>query len=393
MYVQRAVGSTAFKGPSWAGKGCRSVRLSEVRRLCVGALQRAGLERADAVFTADTLLDKDLQGDHLRGVCDVPRWVSLFRTGQADPRPRLRILRETRNSALIGEDPTGFYLSIARQSMALCIQKAKGEGIAIVGVRKNLGTLAPLLKIATASRLIALGTIQGPPSIAPTGGKRPLVGNNPVGVGIPAGGLDPVILDMALSQISATPVFAAAARGQELVPGLLLDREGRPTTDPRAFARAPEPERRGELSQYLASRPGAFAAGGSLVPVGGYKGYALALAFGLLTSALLVERPSEAARDGAWYAQHPGSLLIAIDPSLFCPPAEFSRGVERELLRVIRSPRTDGVRRLFYPGRRSQELQAKGREEDLVPLPAGTRRDLERLAKALDIPADLRIVR
>ena len=383
---------TAFRGQWWEGRGYPAVRLGIVRDLCLTALSRSGVGPADARFAVETLLDRDLQGDHLRGIADVPRWVAAFRAGRANPRPRLRVLKETRSSALIGEDPSGFYLSIARQSMALCIAKARREGIAIVGVRKNLGTLAPVLRIATASGLVAIGTIQGPPSIAPSGGTRPVVGNNPVGIGIPAGRLEPLILDMALSQTSATPIFAAAARARPVPAGLVLDRRGRPTTDPRAFARVPGEARRGKASQYLASQPGSFAAGGSLVPVGAYKGYGLALALGVLTSVLIARHPDSETEDPAWYEARPGTLLLALAPALFCVPGAFARGVARELSRVVGSPRKSGAARLFYPGQRSAEIRTARRRANLLPLPTAVRRSLVRLAEELEIEADLAIV-
>ena len=381
-----------FKGQWWSQTGHRAVRLTEVRRLCVAALEGAGLSATDSAFAVDTLLDKDLQGDHLRGIADVPRWVSLFRRGEAEPNPKLKILKETKISALIADDPKGFYLSIGRQSMEMCIRKAKQEGMAIVGVRKNLGTLAPLFKMATTEDLIAFGTIQGPPTIAPTGGIRPLVGNNPTGLGIPADKLDPLILDTAFSQTSATPVFAAAAQGREVAPGLLLDNQGLPTTDPRAFAKPPEQARRGKASQYLASQPGAFVGGGSLLPIGGFKGYALALAFGLLTSVLVGKHPPEGRWDGEWYHEHPGSLLIAIDPSLFCDLNAFTEGVDNELRRTVRSQRRADVDRLYYPGQRSQAMQAKLKRRDQLPLPANVRRNLQKLAEEYGISSDLRTV-
>ena len=381
-----------FKGQWWSKPGHRSVRLSEVRNLCITALRGAGLNDIDAAFTVDTLLDKDLQGDHLRGIADVPRWVSLFRSGEVEPNPKLKILKETGISGLIAGDAKGFYLSLGRQSMEMCIQKAKREGMAIVGVRKNLGTLAPLFKMAAAEDLIAFGTIQGPPSIAPTGGTQPLIGNNPTGLGIPADTLDPLILDTAFSQTSATPVFSAAAQGLQVAPGLLLDSTGFPTTDPRAFAKPPEQARRGKASQYLASQPGAFVGGGSLLPIGGFKGYALALAFGLLTNVLVGEHPPEDRWDGEWYHKRPSSLLIAIDPSLFCDLAAFERGVDKELRRTVRSRRRTGVDRLYYPGQRSQAMQAKLKRQDRLPLPANVRRNLQRLARECGISSDLRTV-
>ena len=83
---------TAFRGQWWEGRGYRSVRLGSVRHLCLTALSRSGVAPADARFAVETLLDRDLQGDHLRGIADVPRWVAAFRAGRANPRDRKSVV-------------------------------------------------------------------------------------------------------------------------------------------------------------------------------------------------------------------------------------------------------------------------------------------------------------
>lgn len=382
-----------FKGQWWGEDRYPPVKLSEVRALCIAALRRAGVAQVDATFTVDTLLDKDLQGDHLRGISDVPRWVGLFQGGEANPRPKLRLVRRTKVSALVDDDPAGFYLSISRQATELCLGMARRNGIATVAVRKNLGTLVPIFKMATAADMVIFGTIQGPPVIAPSGGKKPLIGNNPTGVGIPAGKRHPVILDVAFSQTSATPVFNAAATGRPVPHGVLLDSEGQPTTDPLTFAK-PSKEARGiKASQFSASQPGSFTSGGSLVPIGGFKGYALALAFGLLTNVLIARHPEEGEGWGNWYHGSPGTLLIAISPALFCDLEPFKKAIDKELSRIIGSPRRKGADRIYYPGERSQELQARGKRLNRVELPAASREALEKMSKDLKISADLRTIK
>lgn len=126
------------------------------------------------------------------------------------------------------------------------------------------------------------------------------------------------------------------------------------------------------------------------MPIGGYKGYSLALVYGILSSVLVASHPSGSATEEPWYYHHPGTLLIAMDPGLFCDLETFKRGVDQELLRVTQSPRKTGVRRLYYPGQRSHEMQERGRREDKVQIPGAVRKALERLADELRIPADLR---
>ena len=108
--------------------------------------------------------------------------------------------RETANTAQIdGDNGPGQWISMV--AMQLAIRKAHEQGIGIVGVRRSnhFGAAGHYAWEATKTGLIGLCTTNGPAILAPTGGMTPTFGNNPLGVGIPAGRHPPILLDIAMS--------------------------------------------------------------------------------------------------------------------------------------------------------------------------------------------------
>jgi (2R)-3-sulfolactate dehydrogenase (NADP+) len=142
---------------------------------------------------------------------------------------------------------------------------AKQMGLGSVAVRNSshFGAAGYYADRAATQGLIGLAFTNAMPAIAPTGGTEGLLGTNPIGAAFPVPNADPVIADMATAMVARSRIRHALAAGQKSIPeGWALDASGRPTTDP------------------------AVAVKGSLLPIGGPKGYALALMVEILCSAL-----------------------------------------------------------------------------------------------------------
>jgi LDH2 family malate/lactate/ureidoglycolate dehydrogenase len=361
---------TEFKARWWATEDKLIVQLHAVRDLLIHCLTDVGMPLDKAVFTVDARLDKDMQGDHIRGVANLPFSCETMRKKNIDPNPSMQILNESTVTALL-DGGNGWPYCLGYDAMRLCIQKARSHGLAMVGIRAQLGVLEPYMRMAASERLIGFGTIQGPPVIAPTGGTKPTIGNNPTGFGFPTQNGAPVVLDISFSQSSVTPIFMAAKLGQKIPQGLVLDQDGNPTDDPHEIASSNR-----ELTEF-----GAFGAGGSLVPIGGYKGYALALSFGLLTSVLLGPRGPLTSPDRDWYYQRPGTLFICIDPGVFGTVEEFETTLDSYLEAVNHSPRRRKDERIFYPGQKSGEAIQEHRAAGTLPLTPDVRKALLEYAK------------
>lgn len=199
--------------------------------------------------------------------------------------------------------------------------------------------------------------------LPPWGGLDMLLSTNPIAVALPAGEEPAVVLDMATTVAAYGKVKTKAQRGEAMPEGWMMDREGRPLTDPR---RANE---------------------GFLLPIGGYKGYGLALVIGLLAGTL---NGAAMGRDVVDFnaddttPTNTGHVIVAIDIAAFQPLEDFKRRVD-EVVRDIRgSRRLPGVDRIRLPGEGSHAARAE-RTRHGVPLPAPLAAALKELADGLGI--------
>lgn len=339
--------------------------------------QAVGATEDDARFLFATNLDKALQGDHARGLGKVPGIVRAARDGTFDLSAPIHVVRSSTASAVVDGGKTAHGRLVCRRGMRLAIDMARAHGIAIVGARASGELLTPFVSMAAAEGLVAMAMVQSVPTVAPLGGYQPLLGNAPMAFAVPAEGRDPVILDMSFTQSSASGVLLAAAQGQTVPPGCLLDEQGQPTTDARAF---PDNE--------LIAKTGGIAVRGTLTPLGNnHKGYAMVFMVGLLASVLTDTSPPwdldwKLAERGTY-----GTVLIAIDPTALNPNNPAAK-VDDYIDHVTTQPRRDDAEGILYPGQRSQELKRERRLAGVVPVPESHVTELERLGVELGIPLD-----
>jgi LDH2 family malate/lactate/ureidoglycolate dehydrogenase len=270
---------------------------------------------------------------------------------------------------------------------ALAIAKARQTGIAWVSVRVAAGSLSKYIQRAVEAGMVGMALTETYPTVAPHGGYVALLGNAPIAFGIPAGEHDPVILDMSLTQSSASGVVLAAAQGQPAPPGCVLDEEGNPTTDASMFPRPTN-----DPTTFLG--PGQSVRG-SLTPLGGsHKAYALIFVVGLLTTIL-------ADADAPWAAgqiargqpvddtRYYGSTFMALDLSTFGPLEKLRKHTDAFIDAVIASPTLPGVEEILYPGELSQRIRRQRQEAGSFLIPVHHYQDLLEIARTLDLTTPL----
>jgi LDH2 family malate/lactate/ureidoglycolate dehydrogenase len=190
-----------------------------------------------------------------------------------------------------------------------------------------------------------------------------LLSTNPIAVAVPAAEEPAIVLDMATTVAAYGKVKTKAQRGEAMPEGWMMDRQGRPLTDPQR------------------------ANDGFLLPIGGYKGYGLALVFGLLAgtlngAAMGKEVVDFNADDGT--PTNTGHAIVAINVEAFQPVAEFRKSVD-VLVRDLRgSQRLPGVDRIRLPGDGSHAARAD-RLRNGIPLPTPLVASLRQLAAGLKI--------
>ncbi|HEX3161924.1 MAG TPA: Ldh family oxidoreductase, partial [Pseudolabrys sp.] len=240
------------------------VKPAELSRLASDVFEHCGIPRADADIGAEVALWAQLHGSDSHGIVHLPLYVRGLLDRTIKAQPTFAMTRAMPACAVLDADH-GLGLVASRRAIDLAIDIAKQLGLGAVAVRNSshFGAAGYYADRAAEQGLIGLAFTNAMPAIAPTGGSEGLLGTNPIGAAFPIPGADPVIADMATAVVARSRIRHALAAGQKTIPeGWALDPSGRPTTDP------------------------AVAVKGSLLPIGGPKGYALSLMVEILCSAL-----------------------------------------------------------------------------------------------------------
>ena len=329
------------------------------------ALQAVGISALESRSIAALMTRADLQGSDGHGVFRLPQYIRRIKGGAVNVKPDIRVVREAAGMALVDGD-NGMGHLVMRFATGKAIEKAKSAGVAWAGVKwSNHAGPASLyagmpLEHDMAGLYLAVGNANHLP---PWGGLDMLLSTNPIAVAVPAGEEPPIVLDMATTVAAYGKVKTKAQRGETMPEGWMMDRQGRPLTDPK---RANE---------------------GFLLPIGGYKGYGLALIFGLLAGTLNGAAMGKDVVDFNADDTTPtntGHVIVAINVDAFQPVAEFKRSVDALIRDIRASRRLPGVERIRLPGEGSHAARAE-RMKNGIPLPAPLAASLNQLAGELKI--------
>jgi L-2-hydroxycarboxylate dehydrogenase (NAD+) len=319
----------------------------------------------DARTVAALMADADLQGSDGHGVMRLPQYMRRIRGGAVNLTPSITVVKERAAMALVDGD-NGMGHLVMKRAAEIAIEKARTAGIAWVGARwsNHAGPASLYARMPLAHGMIGLYFAVGNANhLPPWGGLDMLLSTNPIAAAIPAGEEPPIVLDMATTVAAYGKVKAKAAKGEPMPEGWMVDREGNPLTDPR---RASE---------------------GFLLPIGGYKGYGLALVVGLLAGTLngaAMGRDVVDFNQDATSATNTGHAIMAIDPAAFGELEEFKASVDTLIRDLRASERLPGVERILMPGEQSHERIAANRANG-IPIAASLMGALDRLAEDLEI--------
>ncbi len=322
------------------------------------ALRSLGVPDDHAQTVAESLVEADLRGVQSHGVIRLPGYAASLRNGAIKAQPTVRVVTETDGQAVM--DGYGGMGQVAvdaatRKAMAL----AQEHGIGAVALRNSnhCGAMAYFAIQGLAHDMLGIATTNAGINMTPTGGKNKLVGNNPIAIAVPTTRSWPMTLDMATSVAAGGKLDVAAAKGEPIPLGWAVDKEGKPTTDAVA----------GRL--------------GALLPIGGPKGYGLAVMFDVLAGVL------SGGRFGAGLGG-PGSsqffLMLRIER--FMPVVEFKARMDALIDQLHAWPPVEGSDRVYVPGEIEDALRTK-RLRDGIPIEPKVLADLDALAAACGVSA------
>jgi LDH2 family malate/lactate/ureidoglycolate dehydrogenase len=351
--------------------GTLFVRHGRLHYFAREVLKRLRLPGPHASKIGDTLVAADLAGVEGEGIRRLPFFASRIRSGLVNPTPDIRVVHEEQATAIVNGD-NGMGHVVAVRSMEVAMSLAKTHGVAAVAAKQSndFGMAGYYARMALSEQMIGVAISNAAPSMIPTYGTKPMLGSNPIAIAVPSAEDEaPFVLDMATTATSRPELEDALRRGEKIPEGLALDKEGRPTRDPKAALEA----------MHLLPL-------GSRADTGSHKGYGLALAADVLAGLL----------PGGDFGRHLagaegpnpdvagiGHFFLVLRVKAFGPWVRF-RNRFKDMTRQLVGTPAAGAPRVYYPGEAEfaidQERRATG-----IPLDEDVQSELEGLARSLDV--------
>ena len=341
--------------------------IADAERFISSALQSVKVPVRDADITASLMVKSDLTGADGHGIFRLPAYLKRIRAGGINLYPNIHIEREQGATALINGDNALGHL-VMNKAVDLAIEKVKQHSVCWIGSHygNHSGAASVYVRKLAEHGYIAIYMAVGNANhMAPWGGIDLLLSTNPIAIAVPAGGHPIVLLDIATTVAAYGKVKVAAQKGESIPEGWMMDRQGKPITDPQKSSE------------------------GSLLPIGGYKGYGLAVMIGLLAGALNNAAVGKGTID--FNAHHDlitntGQTIIAIDPRAFGDKDAFIGRVVDLVEDLKRSSTLPGVKEIRVPGDGAAKTIAE-RARFGIPVSPELLEALNTCAKECGIPA------
>lgn len=346
------------------GRRFDAVKLSA---FCVRVLETVEVSRENAEIVAHSLLAANFRGVDTHGITRLPIYVERLKAGLTNGRTQGVIITETPTTAVYdGEDGLGQV--VGTKAMRVAIAKAESAGIGMVTAcnSTHFGTAAYYAMMALDHDMIGIALTNSPSLMAPWGGRKAFFGTNPIAIAVPAGQEKPFVLDMATSVVARGAIILAAKKGETIPNTWGLNKDGEPTTSAK------------EANE------------GALLPLGGHKGFGLAMAIEVLTATLaggpfgphvgeLYNNPTK--------TQAVGHFFGAIRIDRFRPVAEFKAEMDAMIQEVKAAPLAKGFTKIMVAGE-PEHLVEEERRQKGVPLSDAVVSDLTKLGAALGVPLE-----
>jgi (2R)-3-sulfolactate dehydrogenase (NADP+) len=327
--------------------------LEHLATLATRALTQAGASRPMAEATVRALLYADARGLPSHGLSRVLQYTTHLRNGRANGAAVAKVVNGKAAACLVDAEE-GLAFPACELAITEAITRAKAAGACFVGVTNShhFGAAACHVEAVAAAGMVGLAFGNSPSAMPAWGGKRGIFGTNPIAAAFPRQHDAPLIIDLSLSEVARGKLMIAAKKGESIPLGWALDKDGKPTTDPKAGME------------------------GTMMPAGGVKGAMLAMIVELLCCALTGAAfgfEADSFFVDAGNRPRIGQAFLAIDPDALAGRSTFYARMETLIAAMLAE---EGVR---LPGYRRAAIAYDVQREG-VEIPAALLADLERLA-------------
>ncbi len=322
----------------------------------------AGVQEPYATRVVESLALSNLLGVDSHGFVRIPQYLEAIAAGTIHPDAEAEVVRDNGITILL-DGCGGFGQVIARQAALMGIERAKKSAVAIVSFANvmHIGRLGEYVALAAEQGLIALLIVNGARPgglVSPFGSRERILGTNPIAFAIPAGSYPPLIADFSTAAVAEGKVRVAMFKGESIPNNWVVDRDGKPTTNPA------------DLYD-----------GGALLTFGDHKGFSLSLLAevlaGILSGADTPAFPS--------YTQlENGAFLLVVDQTFFRLADEYCAAVDYLFSRIKDAKLMDGSSGVMIPGEPEVATRAR-REREGILIDEKTWSDLVQTATRLGV--------
>jgi LDH2 family malate/lactate/ureidoglycolate dehydrogenase len=316
----------------------------QLKKAAIEILKGFGATDEQAALVAESLVRADMRGTDTHGVHFLTLLASRVDAGMIQIPTHLKVVKDDAATALL-DGGDGLGQVAAYRAMEMSIEKARRFGVGAVSVRNtnNVGILAFYALRAAEQGMVGVIMCNAAPAMPPWGGMEPFLGTNPLSIAVPGDSEASVVIDMSSSMVARGKIRRAERMKEAIPPGWALDETGAPTTDPAAAMK------------------------GLLLPMGGPKGYGLALMIDILAGLLSGSQYGPGVRTfhqplgptgvGVW--------TLAVDIERYMPLQQFKALMKDHLAAIRGTKKAKGVDRIYLPGEIELDREKKSAAEGI----------------------------
>ena len=274
-----------------------TMTLDEIRQLATDALTGAGASATNAASVAQSTWRAERDGVRSHGLLYVPIYAEHVQCSKVDGQA-VPTVEQPKPAAIRVDAKSGFAHPAIDAGFDAMTEAARNQGVGVMTIFNsyNCGVLGHHAERIAEAGLLGLCFTNAPASIAPTGGKTPVIGTNPFALGVPGDNQVAFVIDQSASAIAKSEIMLRNREGEAIEPGWALDADGQPTTDAAAALK------------------------GSMVPSGGAKGFGAGLMVEIFAAALsgaVLGKDASPFSGTAGGPPNTGQCFIALDPQTF----------------------------------------------------------------------------
>ncbi len=322
------------------------MKIKAAKKLIIDIFLKHKLSKNHSKICADALINAELVGAPSHGFARISSYCNRIKKKVINPKPKIKIKKISSSITNIDADNAVGFIG-ANLGIDHAIKNAKKTGISLVAVKNSghFGLSGYYAERAAKKGLVAFCFTNAPPAIAPYGAKKSLFGTNPICFAAPSGTKVPFVLDSSISMINRGKIRRAAKLQRKIPPGVALDKNGNPTTDPKK------------------------ALMGLQLPIATFKGSGLAWMVDILSGVLTGSNHAGKVKDpfdDFSGPQNIGHLFIVFKPNLFVK--NYIQRIRENIKRIKNLPKIKGVKKIYYPGEnKAERFKLMSKKEINIP--------------------------